>query len=81
MTHRILCLATLLLAFCVWPLKVRPQLPELVNTTAEHFTIREVSADKAYLSRANLDLIDKLGGTAYVPFKSNSDTVVPPPCI
>ena len=30
MTHRILCLATLLLAFCVWPLEVRTQLPEPV---------------------------------------------------
>lgn len=30
MTHRILCSATLLLAFCVWPLEVRAQLPETV---------------------------------------------------
>ena len=30
MTHRILCLATLPLAFCVWPLEVRAQLPEPV---------------------------------------------------
>src|SRR5215813_6206696 len=35
MTHRILCLATLLLAFCVWPLEVRPQLPELVKLNYE----------------------------------------------
>ena len=49
-----------------------PQLPELVKTTAENFTVKEVSADKAYLSRENLDVIHALGATAYIPFKSNS---------
>ena len=32
----------------------------------------EVAADKAYLSHDNLGLVAALGGTAYVPFKSNS---------
>ena len=49
-----------------------PQFGPLVSTTAQNFTIDEVSADKAYLSNANLELIESLGGTAYVPFKSNS---------
>ena len=49
-----------------------PQFRPLTETTARNFTIKEVPADKAYLSRDNLELIDSLGGTAYVPFKSNS---------
>jgi hypothetical protein len=34
----------------------------LVEETAEHFEIREVSADKAYLSRKNLSAVGALGG-------------------
>ena len=49
-----------------------PPFPELINKTAENFTIEEVPADKAYLSYDNLELVDKLGGTAYIPFKSHS---------
>jgi hypothetical protein len=49
-----------------------PQLPELTNKTAENFTIREMSGDKAYLSADNLALIDLRGATPYIPFKSNS---------
>jgi transposase len=50
-----------------------PQFPALVNkTAASDFTVKEVPADKAYLSRENLELVEKLGGTAFVPFKSNS---------
>lgn len=49
-----------------------PQLPELANKTAEHFDMQELSGDKAYLSKDNFELMDTLGGTFYVPFKSNS---------
>lgn len=49
-----------------------PQLPDLLKTTAANFTIQEASADKAYLSGDNLDLVDSLGGTAFIPFKVNS---------
>ena len=49
-----------------------PQFPALVEKTAENFTVREVPADKAYLSVDNLELVEKLGGAAYVPFKVNS---------
>ena len=49
-----------------------PQFSGLVGTTAQNFTIKEVSADKAYLSHANLELVESLGGTPFVPFKSNS---------
>lgn len=49
-----------------------PQFPAMVNATAQNFTIREVPADKAYLSKENLELVASLGGTAFIPFKSNS---------
>jgi transposase len=49
-----------------------PQFKPLVEKTAENFTVKEVTADKAYLSHDNLALVDALGGTAFVPFKSNS---------
>ncbi len=49
-----------------------PELKELVNKTAENFTMEEVSCDKAYLGRENLEVIDEKGAVAYIPFKSNS---------
>lgn len=49
-----------------------PQFKDLVLQTCAGFKIDEVSADKAYLSHENLEMIDALGGTAFVPFKSNS---------
>jgi transposase len=49
-----------------------PQLPDLLKATAQNFTIREASADKAYLSTDNLDVVDSLGATPFIPFKINS---------
>jgi transposase len=49
-----------------------PLLPALVNATARNFQISEVSADKGYSSRANLDTIAELGATPYVAFKLNT---------
>lgn len=49
-----------------------PLFPVLVQKTAKNFAIREVSADKAYSSRRNLKVVDDLGGTAFVPFKSDA---------
>ena len=48
------------------------QLPALVNNTAKIFSINEVSADKAYSDRRNLHAVQAAGGTAFIPFKSNS---------
>lgn len=48
------------------------QLPALVKQTAKTFDINEVSADKAYSDRTNLKVVQAVGGTAYIPFKSNS---------
>src|SRR3989338_5416234 len=48
------------------------EFPDLVTETAKTFTIKEVSADKAYLSRKNIKLVDKLGARSYIPFKENT---------
>jgi transposase len=49
-----------------------PELPDLVATTAERFTMAEVSADKAYLSSDNLAAIESAGAVPLIPLKSNS---------
>jgi transposase len=41
----------------------------LLATTAENFDPREVSADKAYSSNANLATVDDLGATPFIPFR------------
>ena len=49
-----------------------PQLPDLLDTTAQTFGVRELSADKAYTSKRNLRAIEAVGATPYIPFKENS---------
>jgi transposase len=49
-----------------------PELPALVASTGRHFAMADVSADKAYLSHANLAAVEAAGAIPYVPFKSNS---------
>lgn len=49
-----------------------PQFARLIESTAERFEIREVSADKAYSGRENLALVDVLGAVPFIPFRSNS---------
>jgi protein-tyrosine phosphatase len=44
----------------------------LLEATAEHFQIRDVAADKAYLSRRNLSAVEAVGAMPFVPFKSNT---------
>ncbi|MEJ7577828.1 MAG: transposase [Pyrinomonadaceae bacterium] len=44
----------------------------LVETTAQNFKMQEVSADKAYLSAANLRLVTDKQAMPYIPFKANS---------
>lgn len=49
-----------------------PQFIPLAQTTTDNgFNISEMLADKAYNSIANYNAIQELGGTAYIPFKSN----------
>lgn len=49
-----------------------PQFAPLVKATAENFAIGEVSADKGYLSRENVEAVFDLGGTPFIAFKENS---------
>src|SRR5260370_4598762 len=44
----------------------------LVDTTAQNFVMQEVSADKAYLSAANLQTVVDHHAMPYIPFKVNS---------
>ena len=44
----------------------------LLERTAANFDVREVSADKAYLSRKNLNAVEMVGGMPFIPFKSNT---------
>ena len=43
----------------------------MLAKTAENFPIREVSADKAYSSKANLQAVDDLGGVPLIPFRNS----------
>ncbi|MGA2884651.1 MAG: IS5 family transposase [Halobacteriota archaeon] len=47
-------------------------LPELVTQTAQNFKVKEVLGDKAYSSRANLELINEIGAVPYIPFKKGT---------
>jgi transposase len=49
-----------------------PQLAPLMQETAKTFTVKEVSADKAYTSRDNFDAIESLGGVGFLAFRSNA---------
>jgi Transposase DDE domain/SWIM zinc finger len=50
-----------------------PEFPGLINgTVAAGFLLREVYADKGYLSGANYEAARELGGTAYIMFKKDS---------
>lgn len=49
-----------------------PELPELVNKTAENFDMKEISCDMAYSSRDNLNLIDEKGAIPFIPFKKHT---------
>ena len=48
------------------------QLPALVETTAHHFALAEVSADKAYGSIKNTETIASLGATPFLAFKARA---------
>jgi len=47
------------------------QFKKLVKRTSYGWTMREISADKGYLSRENLEFVSKFGAIPYIPFKSN----------
>jgi hypothetical protein len=49
-----------------------PQLVPLVKETHRHFSIGEVSADKAYSSVENFEAVAACGGEAFIAFKVNA---------
>lgn len=49
-----------------------PQFKSLIDDTAKNFDVREISADRAYSSRDNLDAVGAIDGVAYIPFKKNA---------
>lgn len=49
-----------------------PELIPLVKKATKHFDPKEISADKAYISRANLSAIASAGCIPYIPFRKNS---------
>jgi transposase len=51
-----------------------PFLP-LTKSTAARFDMKELSADKAYLSHQNVTIADGMGITPYIPMKSNVNGV------
>ena len=49
-----------------------PLLPELLNTTREAFTVKEMAADKGYLSVENVETIFDAGGVPFIAPKVNT---------
>jgi transposase len=49
-----------------------PFFKPLVEKTAMAFEVKEVTADKAYSGRDNLQFVEGIGGTAFIPFKTNA---------
>jgi transposase len=47
-----------------------PQFAPLIEATAQHFNVQRVLGDKAYSSRANLELTESIGAVPFIPFKS-----------
>lgn len=46
-----------------------PQLPSLLTQTMKNFQVSEMSADKAYSSKANHRILESCGVEAYIPFQ------------
>lgn len=51
--------------------------PALLGATSENFDMAEVSADKAYLSRKNVGLVEGVGAVPFIPFKTNTAPMLP----
>lgn len=56
-----------------------PELPNLLNTTAQNFAVKEVCADKGYSSLANLQHITMMEAQPYVPFFTRAVGHTPSP--
>ena len=51
-----------------------PQFAPLVAETAKHFTVKQVSPDKAYSGKFNVAYVSTLGAFPLIPFKENATT-------
>lgn len=49
------------------------QFQPLVDSTGQRFNVEEIAADKAYLSRPNLEFAEKAGIATYIPFKDGTN--------
>jgi len=49
-----------------------PHFIPLLNTTTRLFTVKQVSADKAYLADEHLERVAAIGVLPFIPFKTNS---------
>lgn len=49
-----------------------PQFPALLEGTVSQFDVKEISADKAYLSKDNFNCAVSNGAIPFIPFKTNS---------
>ncbi len=49
-----------------------PQFGKMIKITAKTFRMREVSADKAYSSRKNLQTVVNLGAIPFIPFRKGT---------
>lgn len=49
-----------------------PHLAPLLDITTKRFPVRELSADKGYISRKNLQAVADAGAMPYIPFKVNT---------
>ena len=49
-----------------------PHFKPLVEDISKNFNIHEISADRAYSSRDNFEVVGSVGGVAYIPFKKHS---------
>ncbi len=48
------------------------QFPYLVKESNKYYDMKEISADKAYLARVNLQVTQDIGAIPFIPFKKNS---------
>ncbi|TKJ17065.1 hypothetical protein CEE44_00840 [Candidatus Woesearchaeota archaeon B3_Woes] len=48
-----------------------PEFPDLIKKTNRIYDIKEVSADKGYTSRENLQAVSNIGAIPFIPFKKN----------
>lgn len=55
-----------------WAANDTPYFVPLLERTAKYFQVKEVSADKAYLSNKNLEAVAKLNAMPFIPFKINT---------